>query len=155
VNAASATAEQQPGKRWRYLHSWSLRWLAAIASLAIGFSAAYLPDARLDGKVLYSACACGLTPCTVRDGKVILTVTLHDWPAGTVLATTEIKDRVCTLRRIGKNGILQPAERLEVDHLGAKYYDDENGSRPVYVIVADNWKLCPAAVFWRVERLFR
>jgi hypothetical protein len=80
----------------------------------------------------------------------------HDTPAGSIVATIKIENRVCILQRIGKDGGRQPAERFEVDHLGAKYYDPFLfGSQPIYVVMDDNWKRYPAFLFACVERLFR
>jgi hypothetical protein len=128
--------------------------LVAFVSLGLGISAAYFQDARLDGRVLYRACACGFTRATVSGGKVILAEPNHDKPAGTVVATVEIKDRMCTLRRIGKDGMPGCSEGYQVDHLGAKYYDAQYRS-PIYMLMADNWKLYPATVIAYIDRLFR
>ena len=129
--------------------------LAAFVSLGLSVFAAYFDEARLDGNVLYLACACGFTRAQVSGGKVVLMERNHDRAVGTVVATIEIKDRICTVRRIGKNGTPGPAERYQVDHLGAKYYDKDYGSRPFYVLMTDNWKLCPATLLARVKRLIR
>jgi hypothetical protein len=150
-------AEQESRSKWRF--RWSVRSLlvfVALVSLGLGLWAAYFHTAKIEGNVRFGACACGLTPATVADGKVVLAEQNHDRPAGTVLATIEIKGRVCTLRRIGEDGAAGPAETLQVDHLGAKFYDEPTyGTQPVYVVIVDNWKLYPAyAIFW-IRRMFR
>ena len=149
--------EQQLRTRWRFRYSIrSLLALVAFVSLGFGFFAAYFAKARLDGDIGFAACACGLTRAKVSAGEVALAEPNHDTPAGSIVATIKIENRVCTLQRIGKDGAREPAERLEVDHLGAKYYDAALfGSQPIYVVMDDNWKLYPAFLFACVERLFR
>ena len=82
-----------------------------------------------------------MTGARIADGNVVLTEANHDRPAGTVVATIEIKDGICTLRGFDKDGIPQTAERLQIDHLGAKYH---HGEESHYVLIVDNWKFYPA-----------
>jgi hypothetical protein len=149
-------AERQSGRRWRF--RWSLRSLivfVALVSMVLSVFVAYFDTAQIDGNVRFLACACGHTRAKISDGQVILVEPNHDKPAGTVVATVEVKDESCTLRRIGEDGTPGTAERMQVDHLGAKYYDEANyGSRPIYVLLADNWKLYPASVVTWIRLMF-
>jgi hypothetical protein len=88
----------------------------------------------------------------IADGKLVLAEDNHDTRAGTVVGTIEIKGRTCTLRRVGKDGTLGPAETYQVDHLGANY-EPTDGPRPVYVIMVDNWKSYPALAMAWVRRM--
>jgi hypothetical protein len=124
--------------------------------MGLGVVVAYFADARIDGNVYYGACACGLTRARITDGKVVLAEVNHDTPAGAIVATVEIKDRICALRRIGDDGKPGPTERLQVDHLGGKFYLEEiYGEQPVYVIMVDNWKLYPACIVLWMRRTLR
>lgn len=155
LRSASTKAEPRARKRWRFQYSIrALLALVAFVSLGMSFCAVYFQKARLDGDIYVSICACGLARAKVSGDQVILAEPRHDRPAGAVVATIEIADRVCTLRWIGEDGAPGPVERLEVDHLGATFYDEEVWSRPVYILMDDNWKLYPAMFFARVRRLF-
>jgi len=126
----------------------------AFVSLGLGIAAAYFQDARLDGNVYYSACACGFKRAKVSGGKVILAEPNHNMPAGTVVATIEIKDRICTLRSIEQDGKPGPGAGCQIDHLGAKYFDPQCGTHPIYVLMADNWKLYPVKLIAYIKGLF-
>ena len=152
----NAVTERQLRTRWRFRYSIrSLLALVTFVSLGLGFFVAYFAEARLDGDIRFEACACGFKRARVSSGKVALAEQNHDTPAGSIVATIKIENRVCILQRIGKDGAREPAERLEVDHLGAKYYDAAFGSQPIYVVMDDTWKLYPAFLFALVERIFR
>jgi hypothetical protein len=125
-----------------------------FVSLGFSFYAAYFHEARLDGAVRYVACTCGFKRAKVANGEVVLIEPNHATPAGAAVATIEIEHGVCRLRRIRADGTLGTAESYEIDHLGAKYYDERCGGF-VYVIMADNWKWYPFIFFTRIERLFR
>ena len=155
--STSSITEQQIRSRWRFRYSIrSLLVFVTFVSLGLGFFVAYFAEARLDGDIRFEACACGFKRARVSSGKVALAEQNHDMPAGSIVATIKIENRVCILQRIGQDGAREPAERLEVDHLGAKYYDAALfGSQPIYVVMDDNWKLYPAFLFACVERLFR
>ena len=154
---ASSMTERQTKRRWRFRYSIrSLMAFVALVSMGLSAFVTYFADAQIDGNVRFGACACGLTSATIADGKVVLAEANHDTPAGTIVATIEIEDRICTLRRFGKDGIPGTAERLQVDHLGAKYYAPEiYGEQPVYVLMVDNWKLYPAYVVAWIKGMFR
>jgi hypothetical protein len=124
--------------------------------MGLGVLVAYFADAWIDGNVRYQACACGLTRATITEGTVVLAEANHDTPAGTIVATVEIKDRICTLTRIGEDGKPGSTERLQVDHLGAKLYLEEiYGQQPVYVVMVDNWKVYPACIVMWMRRTLR
>jgi hypothetical protein len=127
-----------------------------LVAVGLGIVVAYFADARIDGNVRYGACACGLTRATITDGELVLAEANHDTPAGTIVAAVEIKDRTCALTRIGDDGKPEPTERLQVDHLGAKFYLEEvYGQQPVYVVMVDNWKLYPARIAMWMRRTLR
>jgi hypothetical protein len=144
----------KPKLRW---YQFSLRGLLVfvlLVSIAMSALTAYFRPARLDGEVLYVACVCGFKRARISDGKVILSEPNHARPAGSVVATIEIEDGKCILRDIREDGKVRSAGSYEIDHLGAKYYDDRFGGF-VYVIMADNWKLYPFSVFERIRRMFQ
>lgn len=152
----SPKTERKARKRWRFRYSMRhLMALVTLVSLGLSFCAVYFAPARLDGDVRFSACMCGPVRAKVSDGRLILLETHHETPAGTVVATIEIKDGMCTFRRIGTDGTPGPAARLYVDHLGAKYYDETDNFYPYYILVDDNWKQYPAALEAMVGRATR
>lgn len=144
VTATTSAIEQQPKHRHLQFSLRSLLAFVLLVSMGLGAGAAYFNEAKLDGKVLFGACACGLTHATITDGEVVLAEANHDTPAGATVAIVEIKDRICTLRRMDADGVVGTAKRFQIDHLGAYYYVPESfGNQRVYVLMADNWKLYP------------
>ena len=125
-----------------------------FVSLGLGFYAAYFHVARLDGAVLYEACTCGFKRANISNGEVILLEPNHETPAGSVVATIEIKDGTCTLRSIRQDGTVGNAQSYGIDHLGAKYYSEKCGGF-IYIVMVDNWKLYPFAVYARIRNTFR
>ena len=144
-------------KRKRRWYQFSLRKLllvVLVSSIGMTALAAYYRRARLDDAVLYEACVCGFKRAKVSNGQVILLEPNHGTPTGSVVATIEIKDGKCILRRIREGGTVGNAESYEIDHLGAKYYSEKCESF-IYIVMADNWKLYPFAVYARVRNMFR
>jgi hypothetical protein len=150
----SHPAAAKPGLRWYQFSLRSCLLLTFFISLGLSLPTAYFRKARLDDAVRYADCTCGLARARISNGEVVLLEPNHAKPAGTVVATIETEDGICTIRRIRKDGSLGAAESCEVDHLGAKFYDERFGSF-VYVLMADNWKLYPFAFFVRVRSMFR
>ncbi len=150
---ATASVDGEEGKRRRWRPQWSLRTqllLVAVLSAGLGILAAYFDEAQIDGSVYFAACACGMKHAEVCEGNIVLSEPNHDRPAGTVVASIELKDGLCTIRLTKEDGSLGPAQDYSIDHLGAKCYDEDAfGSQPIYVLLVDNWKLYPAcAVMW-------
>lgn len=131
--------------------------LVALVAVGLGFSVAYFDKAELEGDAYLMACACGLTPATVSDGKITLAEPNHDTPAGTVVATIAVQDDDCTVTLVEEDGTPRVVYELTVDHLGARYleYHEGHGTHPVYVVQVDNWKLYPASLFVWADRKLR
>ncbi|NQU24887.1 MAG: hypothetical protein HQ567_26690 [Candidatus Nealsonbacteria bacterium] len=128
--------------------------MAFVTLVSIGLSglAMYFADAQVEGDVYFRVCPFCLSPATIVDRKIVLAGEIHEMPAGTVVATIEIKGRICTLRRIGEDGAPGAAECLEIDHLGVPL---DNDGWTGHVLVVDNWKLYPASVMAWIKGLFR
>jgi hypothetical protein len=143
-----------PRRKLRW-YQFSLRGLLVFMVLTcIGMSAvaAYFRQATVDGKVLFPACACGYKHAQISDGKLTLLEPNHEQPAGSVLATVEIKAGKCTVRRIKADGTIGDAECYDIDHLGARCYSPPSGE--FHIILVDNWKLYVFRVVLWIENLF-
>ena len=146
--------EPQPKRRRRW-YQFSLRSLFVLITLFAVACSFYFADARIEGDIYVQFCSCGLARARIVDGKIVLAEARHDTPAGTVVATIEIKDGTCTLRRFDKDEVPGSAERLQVDHVGAKFHDPGVYGEYIYVILVDSWKLYPQiAVAW-IQGMFR
>ena len=144
-----------PPKRKRHRFQFGLRTLFVMTTLfavVCSFLACYYSQAKIEGVVGYNACACGFSGARIADGKVILVHDVHDTPAGTVVANIKIEGGVCILNRFDEDGLPGSAERLEIDHLGAK---DTFGDQQIYVIIVESWKLYPWRVVAWIKNLFR
>jgi len=95
-----------------------------------------------------------MTRATVVDGKVILSEANHDTPAGTVVATIEIRGDVCTVKCVGDEDKPGRVGETLVDHLGTIPHGVSTYPRlSRYDILVDNWKLYPARVVAWIERM--
>jgi hypothetical protein len=139
----------KPKRRWYQFSLRSLFVLTLLVAIACSLYGCYFADARIEDDVYVRVCCCGLASARIDDGKIVLAEARHDMPEGTVVATIEIKDKICTLRRFDKDGVPGTAERLQFDHLGAKVYAPDVYGGYIYGILVDSWKLYPAnAVAW-------
>ena len=142
----------KPKRRWC---QYSLRTLFVLVTLFAVACSFYFTDAQIEGDVYFAVCMCGMARARIDDGKIVLAEARHDMPTGTVVATIEIKDGIYTLRWLDKDGVPGTPQRLQVDHLGAKFYDPGGAEGYIYVILADSWKLYPVNAVERIKGLFR
>jgi hypothetical protein len=144
---------RQKSRWWK--SKWFVRSLIAVTILTVAgllvLREAYFSNARLDGDVYVFVCACG-PHARISNGKVILTERNHDRPAGTVVASIKTEGSVCILTWLAVDGIAGQTDRLQIDHLGAKYDTAFGGGmEPNYIILVDNWKLHAASLMSRFK----
>ena len=142
------------GLRWYQFNLRTLLLAVLLLSILVSAFTAYFRKARLNGHVYYAACTCGFARARISNGEIVLMQANHSGDVGTVVATVNVVDGTCLLNRLHEDGAVGVSELYEIDHLGARYYD-KRFNQFVYVIMVDNWKLYPFAVFSRVRHWAR
>jgi hypothetical protein len=144
-----------PTQRLRWYRYRLQTLLVAVLLVSVGISALamYYRPARLDNDVLFAACTCGLKRAKISHGEVALLEPNHATTAGSIVATIELANGKCVVRWLKVDGTIASTESCEIDHLGAKYYDDRFHGN-VYVILVDDWKLYPFGAWQRIRSWF-